>query len=154
MLEKLLARGVRNTNGCFEWTGARSTRGYGNVRINNFLHNVHRLTFSLINGPIPKGIVICHRCDNPSCFEITHLFADTHKGNMADMKAKGRSPRSRGEKCGKAKLKTAQILEMKSRRANGEMLKDIAKEYNIHPAHLGRIISGQRWAHLNQKGLI
>ena len=151
MIEKLLARSrvVGNpVNGCVEWTGARSKAGYGQVRIRRKLHYVHRLIWESAEGPIPEGMVVCHSCDNPACFRVSHLFIGTHKENMADMAAKGRAAYVPGEKCGKSKLTTEQVKRMKERRNSGESLKDIAADYGIHPAHLSRIVAGKRWEHL------
>lgn len=42
------------------------------------------------NGPISVGLFVCHRCDNPSCINIEHLFLGTARRNSADMVNKGR----------------------------------------------------------------
>jgi hypothetical protein len=51
---------------------------------------VHRLAWEFSNGEIPQGMFVCHRCDNPKCFEVSHLFLGTAADNMADKIAKGR----------------------------------------------------------------
>jgi hypothetical protein len=50
----------------------------------------HRAAWMLANGPIPDGLVVCHRCDNPRCVNPTHLFLDTQAGNVRDSHRKGR----------------------------------------------------------------
>ncbi len=47
--------------------------------------SVHRLASGLANGPIPKGLFVLHRCDNPRCCNPDHLFLGAHSENMADM---------------------------------------------------------------------
>jgi hypothetical protein len=148
IVDKLIAGGKRAPGGCFEWIKCRSKAGYGQIRIKRKLHYVHRLIWEIAEGPIPKGMSVCHTCDNPACFCVAHLFLGTHKENMADKSAKGRTSRVPGELCGKAKLTAAQVKAMKERRAAGERLDVIAAEYGIHPAHLSKIVAGKRWAHL------
>jgi hypothetical protein len=49
-----------------------------------------------VNGPIPDGAWVLHRCDNPPCCNPAHLFLGDAAANVADMVAKGRHrPRGR-----------------------------------------------------------
>lgn len=76
-------------NGCWVWSRSRGGGGYGKVRWNHRQWLVHRVAWTLIFGPIPKGKQVLHKCDNPPCFNPTHLFLGTQKENIADMMAKG-----------------------------------------------------------------
>lgn len=75
-----------SADGCWEWQGALTDRGYATYRG----LRVNRLVWSYENGPIPEGIFICHRCDNPRCCRPSHLWPGTHQDNMDDMATKGR----------------------------------------------------------------
>jgi len=78
---------------CKEWTRAHNDRGYGLVWENGKLIYVHRRAWRDKNGPILKGKCILHKCDNPPCYEETHLFLGSKADNSADMLNKGRSAR-------------------------------------------------------------
>lgn len=77
---------------CLEWTGSKNSKGYGKRWDGARLQYVHRLTWAESNGPIPDGMVVCHRCDNPSCYRLEHLFIGTQSDNIHDMHRKGRHP--------------------------------------------------------------
>ena len=82
----------RMPNGCLEWTRGRFDKGYGSFRYHGKQWRTHRLVWTLERRPIPPGVNILHRCDNPPCGDITHLFDGTQLDNMRDMYAKGRQP--------------------------------------------------------------
>lgn len=68
-----------------------STPGqHGKVMIDKSRVSAHRASYSLFNGKIPKGMLVCHKCDNPPCVEPTHLFLGTFKDNAVDCARKGR----------------------------------------------------------------
>jgi hypothetical protein len=98
---------------CWEWTGTKNKKfKHGRVGKDYKLVLAHRLSWELTNGPIPEGICVCHKCDNPPCCNPNHLFLGTKKDNMQDMIKKGRSNYLNGEAHGSAKLTTAQVLEI------------------------------------------
>lgn len=76
---------------CIEWTGARfANGGYGAKKVRGKMCRVHRLEWERVHGPIPEGLCVLHRCDNPPCYNIDHLFLGTVMDNVRDMIAKGR----------------------------------------------------------------
>lgn len=87
---------VDKSGDCWTWSAAR---GAGKFDYGYFwtdgkkLVKAHRYAYALANGPIPEGMVICHRCDNPPCVRPDHLFLGTQKDNIHDMDAKGRGRR-------------------------------------------------------------
>lgn len=77
-------------DGCWVWRGGKNKQGQGVVRHDGKNWVTSRLAWTLTNGPIPDGMFICHKCDNPPCINPDHLFAGTPSDNMFDKYRKGR----------------------------------------------------------------
>ena len=79
-------------NGCWNWKGGLSGCGYGYITFEGKKQGAHRVSYKLFNGPIPKNMLVLHKCDNRACINPDHLFLGTHQDNMDDMWEKGRGP--------------------------------------------------------------
>ena len=77
-------------DGCWEWAGYRDEFGYGRLKYAGRSWGAHRLSWTLTHGPIPQGLHMLHRCDNPPCVRPDHLFVGTAKDNIHDAAHKGR----------------------------------------------------------------
>jgi hypothetical protein len=87
--------------GCWTWRAGRDKDGYGKLAIgaggSAQVHTrAHRFAYETFIGPIPEGMVVCHRCDNPPCARPSHLFVGTPRDNNDDKIAKGREARPWG----------------------------------------------------------
>lgn len=140
---EFFSRITKQSDGCHIWVGAKLPRGYGVYRPygrRGKRRYAHRHAWEIANGPIPEGMAICHRCDNPSCVNPDHLFMGTQADNMRDMAAKRRS--TFGEANSQAKLKYSQVLEIRASRVSR---REVAALYGISTGHVGLIRSGKRW---------
>ena len=156
-LERLMAMvELDGRTGCWNWTGTKIRKGYGKFFVNGKFRRAHRASYELHCGPIPDGMFVCHRCDNPACVNPDHLFLGTHAENMADMTAKGRNrlgsrgdanaPFKRGADNPAAKLTQEDALAIRS--AVGVTGVALAAKYGVSPRQIFRIRDGKKWAHL------
>jgi len=56
---------------------------------------------------------------------------------------------ARGEKAGNAKLKDAEVAEIKTLLSRGRSISSIAKQFKVSSMCISRINSGKTWSHLN-----
>jgi hypothetical protein len=104
----------------------------------------HRFSYLTYIGPIPDGLQVLHKCDNPPCINPDHLFLGTHKDNMADMADKGRANGGapKGERHGRTHLAKADVLAIRSDPRPGRV---IAREYGMSKSAIYYIKSGETW---------
>lgn len=86
---------TKGPDDCWTWSGRPSPDGYGTLRVNGRKTGAHRYAYELARGPIPDGpdgstLHVLHRCDNPPCCNVRHLFLGTNIDNIRDRDAKGR----------------------------------------------------------------
>lgn len=132
--------------GCWAWTSAKTTFGYGLIneggRGGKTLR-AHRLSWELHNGPIPDGLCVLHLCDNPECTRPDHLWLGTRHENILDASKKGRA--SGGSPAGynhpRAKLSDQDILNIREEYVRGSTTLDsIAARYNVERTSVWRIV--------------
>jgi hypothetical protein len=138
---------------CLVWAGSRDGRGYGKVYVGNDLHiKAHRYAWHIAYGGIPAGMHVLHRCDNPPCCKLDHLFLGTHADNMADMARKGRAgPLAKPEAILRGEDSNSTLTEQQVREAieSDETSRDIATRFGVAPATIVHARAGLSWAHLD-----
>lgn len=156
-IERIITRTVLRGE-CWEWTGCTRNGGYGQHRLIGTRRDVvvHRHVMEALGHDI-EDRTVCHRCDNPPCWNPEHLFVADQKANIHDCIAKGRhSPppptdwpavmRDRPHHW--QKLDREQIPEIRRRLALGHRQKDIAADFGVTFQAISKIKTGTRWAHL------
>lgn len=126
---------------CWNWTGHIGGHGYGLLamtRGRQFM--AHRLSWEFYYGEIPKGMFVCHHCDNRKCVNPSHLFIGTYLDNINDMVKKGRH--AIGEQTGIAKLNPAKVLSIFKEE---ESYRYLAKKYNISVSQICSIKNRKDW---------
>ena len=129
---------------CSEWAGATYPAGYGRTTDGR---RAHRVAWEEANGPIPDGMVVMHKCDNPICVEVAHLEVGTNADNTADMIAKGRqrTGRHRGEVNPTNQLSESDVLSIFH---SPKSYKALAAEYGVGKTTIAHIKRSETWGWL------
>jgi len=142
------SKGRPDTDDCWTWTGGKSSDGYGTFWDGERVVGSHRFAFAAMVGPIPEGMCVLHKCDNPPCVRPDHLFLGTHAVNMADKVAKGRANGLKGQDNPAAKLTDAEVLAIIELRREGATQAAVAVAFEIDQTVVSSILLGKRWSHL------
>lgn len=132
----IMNKSVVSADGCWEWRGA-SSYGYGTIMRNRKTLRVHRLSYELWCGEIPKGLVIRHKCDNPCCVNPSHLETGTQAENIRDIAVRGRH--------GRKKLSKKQVEEIRS---STQSNRELADRFGVGIIAIRRARTGQTWKHV------
>lgn len=140
-------RRVDKSADCWVWTGSVTKKGYG-IFSHDKGHSIHahRFAYQEKHGPIPVGLKVLHRCDNPPCCRDEHLFLGTDADNAADREAKGRGASHKGELNGRSKLTWAKVDDIRRIRSeSGIGAHRITKRFGIGRTTAQEIIDGKKW---------
>lgn len=134
---------------CWEWTQGITKQGYGRFWINGRQESAHRFSWRSTRGYIPDGLLVCHSCDNPRCVNPYHLFLGNHQINYRDAMSKGRINFAFGERSGIAKLKEAEVLEIRRLHKTGKFsCRKLASMFGVSSSNIGQIILRSTWKHI------
>lgn len=131
--------------GCIEWALHINMGGYGTLKHNRKQQMAHRASWERLNGPIPNGKIVCHKCDNRKCINPDHLFLGTTQDNVNDKMQKGRFVKVFGTDSPASKLTNEQVASI---RADCRSQALIAADYGISQSNVSFIKTGKGWTHL------
>jgi hypothetical protein len=124
--------------------------------------------WELHNGPIPKGKMICHHCDNPACVNPEHLYLGDGKSNKQDCIRRGRAvwlsgkdhwmhinPDGvpKGSERGQAKLTEAIVKDIRHRKHTRtcsvrNLIQQLANEYGVCKGTIAKVVWNKTWKHV------
>lgn len=151
---------------CWEWRGTMLSTGYGVLTKGGDGRKTktipaHRAAWLIHTKYLPKTHeYICHKCDNRSCVNPSHLFLGSCTDNLRDMVAKGRHftqtrPERicRGSKHANAKLNEAAVIKMRQMRQLPIRpgVRTLAKMFGVSRITARRAIDGISWKHVPLK---
>lgn len=139
---------IGNSDECWLWKGTKRGNGYGCVGYNSKLLDAHRLSYEVYIGPIPDGMLVCHKCDNRLCVNPDHLFLGSYRDNYQDSKRKDRN--TRGERHANSKLSDDDVIAIREAyrvRRYGDMPL-LAERFGVSISTIHRIGQGTAWTHI------
>jgi hypothetical protein len=136
---------VGDADACWNWRACLSG-GYGSMMISGRARRAHRVSWEIAHSEAPT-VCVLHRCDNPACVNPAHLFLGTQADNIADMEAKGRARKVRGEAVWLARLTETAIPEIRRAVACGESFVAVARKYGVTAESVRNVAVGRTWVH-------
>lgn len=153
------------------WKDALTDSGYGHVTYHQRQWKASRLAWALAKGPVPEGLWVLHKCDNPPCCNPGHLYLGTLDDNTRDMMTRRRHASqnrtgympsgdehparkhpermARGEQNGSARLTAGNVLAIRAEwDAGGMTLAALAARYGVAKSTINFIVQRKTWRHL------
>lgn len=138
-------------SGCWIWTGARTSSGYGSFSIDGKRQSAHRVAWEVQNGPIPDGMCVLHGCDVKRCVNPSHLHLGTNAQNGKEAQERGllQGKSIRGESHHRAKLTEAMVHEVRRLHAEGVGgCRTLARRFGVTKHTVQSIVLRETWKHV------
>jgi hypothetical protein len=97
---------------------------------------LHRAVYAFYMGRIPEGMLVCHKCDNPACCNINHLFLGSANDNTQDMVSKNRQGR---------KLDKEHVKLIREMYAGGYSQRALGRIFGVDHSQIGHIVRNEQW---------
>jgi hypothetical protein len=122
---------VDEQTGCWNWRGAKNSKGYSNMRHNGGTKSAARVFYERIRGPIPDGLELDHvACNNRGCVNPWHVEPSTHLANV--------------RRAAHVKLdeELAEVIRAMAPTFSSPVL---AKMFRVNPVTIQRVVSKETW---------
>ena len=132
---------------CWEWQRSLTSRGYPRTShrgVRTIM--VHRLAYEVHKGPVPPGISVCHKCDNPKCVNPNHLFLGTVTDNQRDKFWKGRHPHCGTH--GRARMTDDEARMVRATAKCPDDYRRFARQFGVGYGTIYNLVRGNSWKRL------
>jgi hypothetical protein len=134
-------------NGCWEFRSELNKQTYPSLEVGKRkIRNIHRISYEIHKGEIPKGMVVRHLCHNSRCCRPSHLEIGTQKQNIQDSVVEDRQ--AKGSKNGNSKLQENHVIEIKKMMKLGFSNLEISEKFNVSSVQINNIRRGKQWKHV------
>lgn len=150
---KFFSHRVTFTGGCVLWGAHTDGLGYGRATRTLGEVKTHRISWTMVNGPIPADKVIRHKCDTRNCVNPDHLELGTQAQNVADMVSRGRlvtAPLRFGVDNAMSVLTPDDVWNIRFGLIKLFTQKQIAAAFKVAPMTISRLVNGKSWPHITQ----
>jgi hypothetical protein len=106
-------------------------------------YKIHQLVAHTFLGKQPEGTWVLHGPNGKTDNSCDNLYYGTPRQNIADKWRDGTV--IVGEAHHKAKLKEADVINIRQLRANGALIRVIADQYCVGASAINKIVTGQNW---------
>lgn len=135
----------KNQSDCWEWQGTLNDGGYGRFSVGRLWLAAHRVAYELVNGPIPDGHQIRHRCHNRKCCNPDHLLTGSAQDNSNDALEAGKI--ARGSASPASKLTEEDVIYIR-RNPDGLQGNELAEKFGVAASTISYVRRGRGWDHV------
>lgn len=139
------------TGQCWMWYGTRVRNGYGIFKWAGKPGLAHRYSYWLHYATLPDDMNVCHRCDNPSCVNPSHLWLGTNRDNAKDRDMKQRQIPRRGEDFTHAKLTDDIVRYIRLNYVpfcSTHGTRAMARKFGVSHMLVRQVLHGRIWRHI------
>ena len=146
LIDRFMSRVEKQEDGCWHWTGAKLTGGYGTLRHCPDWGTTlaHRWSYMHHKGPIPEGKMIRHTCDIRHCVNPAHLIPGDSVDNVRDMIE--RNP----DGCHRAFLPaTVKEIRKAYKAEPWPTLRDLAERYGVSKSAMSNLLAKKTYGYVS-----